>query len=153
MSNGLFRSLRAVHAWGGVILAFLILLVSLSGTLLVWKEDYLRWSFPQAREAFDPTPDALAQIAHAIETEFDRDLIALIEFATEDFALTKVTLTDGGFAFVDTHGRTIGQWAINERWEDWLYDLHHRLLLENLQAAENWQAGILQDGELSREGA
>lgn len=132
LSNGLFRSLRAVHAWGGAILAVLILLVSLTGTLLVWKEEYLRWSFPQAREAFDPTPEALAKIAQAIEIDFDRDRIALIEFATEDFALTKGTLTDGGFAFVDPHGRAIGQWAINERWEDWLYDLHHRLLLENL---------------------
>lgn len=131
MGNSIFRSLRTVHAWGGMTLALLMLLASLTGTLLVWKQDYLRWSFPQAREAFDPTPEALARIASAVETKFNRDRIAQIEFATEDFALTKVTFTDSGFAFVDMHGRVIGQWAVNERWEDWLYDLHHRLLLEN----------------------
>lgn len=131
MNGRLFKLLRSVHAWGGVTLSLLMLLVSLTGALLVWKQDYLRWSFPQARASFDPTPEALARIAGAVEAQFNRDDIAQIEFATEDFALTKVNFTDKGFAFLDTQGRVVGRWALNERWEDWLYDLHHRLLLEN----------------------
>lgn len=132
MNTYVFRFFRTLHAWGGVTLALLMLLVSLTGSLLVWKEDYLRWTFPQAREAFDPTPEALARIAQAAEAQLDSNDIAQIEFATEDFALTKVTLMDSGFAFLDAQGRLLGRWALNERWEDWLYDLHHRLLLENL---------------------
>lgn len=132
MNKTVFKVIRTLHAWGGVTLALLLLLVSLTGSLLVWKQDYLRWVFPQARAVFNPTPEALAQIAVAAEAQLGRDNIAQIEFATEDFALTKVSLADNGFAFLDTQGRLIGRWALNERWEDWLYDLHHRLLLENL---------------------
>lgn len=142
MSTGLFRLLRTVHAWGGVTLALLMLVVSLTGTLLVWKQDYLRWSIPQAHEAFDPTPEALARIAQAIEAAYDGNRIVQIDFATEDFALTKVSFTDGGFAFVDANGGVVGQWALNERWEDWLYDLHHRLLLENRGLAIVGLAGL-----------
>lgn len=125
------RFLRTLHIWGGVTLALLMLLVSVTGTLLVWKQDYLRLVFPQARQAFNPTPEALARIATAVEAQLGRDDVARIEFATEDFALTQVTLADNGLAYLDTQGRVIGRWALHERWEDWLYDLHHRLLLEN----------------------
>lgn len=132
MKNSIFKFFRTLHAWGGVTIALLMILVSLTGSLLVWKQEYLRWSFPQARVAFDPTPETLAPIASAAEAQLGADNIAQIEFATENFGLTKVMLADNGLAFLDTQGRLIGKWALNERWEDWLYDLHHRLLLENL---------------------
>ena len=124
--------LRTVHAWGSAILGLWVLLVSVSGTLLVWKQDYLRASIPEARETFEPTPEALALIASAIEERFGPDDILQIDFATASFALTRVTLSDDRYAYVDARGSTVTEWVLNDRWEEWLYDLHHRLLLGNL---------------------
>jgi uncharacterized iron-regulated membrane protein len=55
-----------------------------------------------------------------------------IQFPTVDFPLTKVTLSDTRYVYLDTHNNILDQWVQNERWEEWLYDLHHRLLLEDL---------------------
>lgn len=132
MRGALFGFFRNLHAWGGVTLALLILLSSVTGTLLVWKEAYLWLAVPEARADFNPTPEALARIAEAVEANFDNNEILQIQFATEGFALTRVVLADARYAYVDTQGGIVDEWVQNERWEEWLYDLHHRLLLEDL---------------------
>jgi len=108
-----------------------VLLSSLTGALLVWKQTYLKLVIPEARVAFEPQPESLARIVEAIEAQFDVDEIGLIQLATRDFPLTKVTLTETRYAYVDIEGNVVAEWFMNERWEEWLYDLHHRLLLGN----------------------
>ena len=120
-----------MHAWGAAALALLVLLSSLTGVLLVWKQTYLKLAIPEARVAFEPEPAALARIVESIEAQFDVDDIALIQLATRDFPLTKVTLANTQYAYVDVNGNVVAEWFLNERWEEWLYDLHHRLLLGN----------------------
>jgi uncharacterized iron-regulated membrane protein len=132
MNIRVFKFFRTLHAWGGVTLALLMLVISTTGTLIVWKRDYVWLIMPEARVNFDPTPIALARIAEAAEANFDSNNILQIDFATEDFALTKVTLVDSHYAYLDSAGKVVTRWALNDRWEEWLYDLHHRLLLENL---------------------
>lgn len=143
MKFSLFRICRTVHAWGGATLAVLILLISLTGTLLVWKQEYLKWDLPQARAEFVPSPEALAVIATAAEALFKRNTITRIDFATEDFALSKVSLSDNSLAFLDVQGKLVGQWAMNARFEDWLYDLHHRLLLGTIGLTVAGMSGLL----------
>jgi uncharacterized iron-regulated membrane protein len=123
--------IRTLHAWGGLTLALLLMLSSVTGTLLVWKEDYVKLITPAARVAFDPSPANLAPIAAAVEAQFDNNEILNIQFATAAFPLTKVTLYDTNYAYVDVNGFVVDQWHMNERVEEWLYDLHHRLLLED----------------------
>lgn len=132
MRGRAFRFFRTLHAWGGVTIGLLMLLSSVTGTMLVWKQEYLQLTIPEARVGFEPTPAALARIASAVETQFDNDEVLLIQFGTADFPLTKVTLADTRYAYLDTEGEVVDQWYMNERWEEWLYDLHHRLLLDNL---------------------
>jgi uncharacterized iron-regulated membrane protein len=143
MKTSLFRLCRSIHAWGGAALALLILLISLTGTLLVWKQEYLKWDLPQSRTGFVPSPEALAAIATAAEAQFERNAIVQIDFATENFALSKVLLSDRSFAFLDAQGRLVGQWAMNARFEDWLYDLHHRLLLGTMGLVIAGLSGLL----------
>lgn len=126
-----FAATRAVHAWGAAALALFLLLSSLTGVLLVWKQTYLKLVIPEARVEFEPELEPLARIVEAIEAQFDVDEIGLIQLATRDFPLTKVTLTDTRYAYVDVEGNVVAEWFLNDRWEEWLYDLHHRLLLGN----------------------
>lgn len=126
------KLLRLLHAWGGLTLGLLLLLGSVTGTLLIWKEDYVQLVTGQAGVAFTPTPAALATIGEAVEAQFDNNDVLNIQFATAEFPLTKVTLYDNHYAYVDAGGNVVDRWHLNERPEEWLYDLHHRLLLEDL---------------------
>ena len=131
MNKTLWRLLRTLHAWGGITLALLLILSGLSGALLVWKQDYLRLVSAAHLADFEPSPETLAPIAEAAEAHFPNNEILLIQFATEQLPLTRVTLLDSHYAYLDPSGQVVDQWQGNERWEEWLYDLHHRLLLGN----------------------
>lgn len=126
------KLVRTLHAWGGLTLALLLMLSSFTGTLLVWKNDYVKFITPEAQVDFTPTPRSLAQIAAAVEAQFDNNEILNIQFATAEFPLTKITLYDTNYAYLDSTGKVVDQWYMNDRFEEWLYDLHHRLLLEDL---------------------
>jgi uncharacterized iron-regulated membrane protein len=127
----LFRLSRTVHAWGGAALALLLLIVSVSGSILVWKNEFVKMALVETDAEFAATPRNLADIATAVEAQFSANDIFQIQFPTSDFPLTKVTLADDKYAYLDTSGNIVAQWVLNERWEEWLYDLHHRLLLGN----------------------
>ena len=126
-----FAITRSLHAWGGALLALLLLMSSVTGTLLLWKPEYLKLTIPAARADFDPTPETLAPLIERIEAQLDPNEIVQIQLPTRDFALAKVTMFDTHYAYVDTQGNIVDEWFLNERWEEWLYDLHHRLLLGN----------------------
>jgi uncharacterized iron-regulated membrane protein len=128
MTNQLLRTL---HAWGGATLALLMLLVSFTGSLLVWRLDYVRLTTPEARVHYHPTVESLALIAQRVETRFGTDAARQIEFPTTAFPLGRVTLDGSRYAYVDVQGKVVAEWKLNGRWEELLYDLHHRLLLEN----------------------
>ena len=110
-------------------MALLIMLVSLTGTFLVWKQQYLWLVIPQARVEFIPTAESLSIIAEAIDRQFDGNEILSVQFASHELPLTLLTLSDERFAYLDTQGSIVDQWQGNGRFEEWVYDLHHRLLL------------------------
>jgi uncharacterized iron-regulated membrane protein len=126
-----FAIARSLHAWGGALLALLLFTSSMTGTLLLWKQEYLKLTIPAARVEFDPVPETLASLIEKIEALLDPNEIVLIQLPTRDFALAKVTMLDTHYAYVDTQGNIVDEWFLNERWEEWLYDLHHCLLLGN----------------------
>lgn len=122
---------RTLHAWGGATLALLMLLVSITGAMLVWRLDYIRLTIPEARVHYEPTVESLAAIAQTVETHFGADNLRQIDFPTAALPLARVTLTGSRYAYVDVRGNTVAEWAMNGRWEELVYDLHHRLLLED----------------------
>lgn len=134
---------RSVHGWAGALFTLYLFVISLSGTLLLWKQAYLWLAIPEARADFEPTAEALAPIAGDIEAQFgDRDILQ-IQFPTEELALTKVVFPEANYAYVASNGTIIDEWVLNERWEEWLYDLHHRLLLGDLGLSLTGSAGLV----------
>jgi uncharacterized iron-regulated membrane protein len=127
----IFRFFRTIHAWGGAALALLLLVISISGTILVWKNEFVKLALVENDESVGSTPQALAALATSVQERFEANDIYLIQFPTAEFPLAKVTLSDDRYAYLDTSGKIVAQWVLNERWEEWLYDLHHRLLLGN----------------------
>ncbi len=132
MKDWIFKVFRFIHAWGGITVALLLLLSSISGSLLIWKNEFVLLSFPEAEREFTASPELFAELANSVEAQFDNTQIAQLTFPTADFPLVKVTLSEARYAYLDLNGQILDQWVQNERWEEWLYDLHHRLLLEDL---------------------
>ena len=132
MKHQFFKATRFIHAWGGITIALLLLLSSITGTLLVWKNEFVLLSFPNVERSFTATPELFAGLASRVEGHFDNNEIAQITFPTEAFPLVKVSLSEARYAYLDLDGNILDLWVQNERWEEWLYDLHHRLLLDDL---------------------
>jgi uncharacterized iron-regulated membrane protein len=120
-----------LHRWLGLALCVLLIIISVSGSLLLWKKEYLWLTIEQSRES--PNRDQ-HNIANAIDTISDfyaAEQISRIDLFAYDLALHKVYLTDDSTAWHTQTGKKIVQWQGTDRFEDWLLDLHHRFLLGN----------------------
>lgn len=122
------KAARVVHRWMGASLALLLILVSATGTLLIWKNTYLSFVFLQSNVAFERDIDSLARIALSADKAFGEAEISRIEFGDQNFGLSKVYLVDKRSAYIAPDGEVLEVWEPNGRFEDWLLDLHHRLL-------------------------
>lgn len=124
-----FSLARTIHGYAGVVLCLVLVIIGLSGALLVFKDDYLRATIPAARTAPDLSPAALASIAELADQRYGEVGVNVIVFAKPDFGLHKVYLHNGERVYLDSEGKPVDQWSDNGRIEDWLLDLHHRLLV------------------------
>lgn len=119
--------LRTVHAWAGALLAVQLIVLGLSGSLLVLKDDWLRATLPAARQAVTATPQALGQAAEALEQAYPGEIKTLV-FARPDLGVHRVRLAKEASAYADGSGGVVAALRGNARLEAWIFDLHHKLL-------------------------
>lgn len=122
------RLLRSIHAWAGLVLALVVAAVAASGVLLVFKTDYLRLTLPEARETARLDPASLGRAATVAERLFPGNVRSIV-FADERLALHKVHLNDGGGAYLGSGDQLVDRWPRRGRPEEWLFDVHQKLLL------------------------
>lgn len=117
--------------------------LALSGTLLVFKPEWLKATVPGASSAVALDATALGQAATAAEQAFGPDAIRSMVFASPQFGLHQVNLADGGAAYIDPRTLEVVQrWPKNGRFVDWLFDLHHYLLSGEVGAAVAGWIGV-----------
>lgn len=121
--------LKNFHRYLGLVLCLVMLSISLTGTLLLWKKEYLWLTIEDARQSVDPS--MLAQAIERIEASYTDGELTFVQLHSEDLALHKVFLTGRRYAWHNQEGAQLQVWQGNQRWEDWLLDLHHRFLLGN----------------------
>lgn len=95
---------RVIHRWMGASLAVLLILVSATGTLLIWKNTYLGFVFPQSALAFERSIEPMATIALSADASFGEAAISRIEFGGQSFGLSKVYLVDKRSAYIAPDG-------------------------------------------------
>ncbi len=122
-------SFKSLHRYVGLLLCFLILAISLTGVILVWKKEYLWFSVEGARERIDTS--LLANAMDAIEQNYAIGEVIFIQLYSEDLSIHKVFLSGKRYAWHDQRGHSIQIWSGTQRWEDFFLDLHHRFLLGN----------------------
>lgn len=124
-----FPTIRLVHAWSGLVLSILLAVLSLSGSLLVFKDDYLRAVFQDAAVMPVTEPETIGAAVERIERDFGTDNISYIALAHPKMSLHRIVLRDGRAAYARQDGEPIEEWETNGRLEDWIFHLHHYLFL------------------------
>lgn len=122
--------MKKIHRYLGLCLSLIILVISITGVMLVWKREYLWVTIPEARELRVPEIE-LSAVVTRIEDSYAENEVLFVRFYAEGLGVHKVYLTDRRYAWHSQKGEQVQVWKGNERFEDWLLDLHHRLLLGN----------------------
>ncbi len=127
--SSVFAFARTIHALAGIVLCLFVAVFSLSGSLLVFKGDYLCWTLAEACERSAQSAQGLAKVTKAAEAHFPLGERRALVFASPQMGLHKLYLAGEAAAYLDANGQIVDVWTQNGRLEDWLFDLHHRLLL------------------------
>lgn len=120
--------IRLIHAWAGAVVALMLVVLGLTGSLLVLKEDWIRLTVPQARADVAATPQALGAAAEALERARPGE-IRTIAFAGPHLGVHKLYFRKAeseGYASAD--GQVLAEWTGPTRAEAFVFDLHHYLL-------------------------
>ena len=123
------RTLLTLHRWVGAVFGLALSLFGLSGALLVWKNQWLRWTL--ADEAGIPATgvESLTRIVERALQESDGEARYVV-FSSPELAVNLVSTGRQTGFYSDNLGNVITHWASRlERLELWLFDLHHDLLL------------------------
>lgn len=121
MKPQILRLIDLAHRWiGGTIGAFLAIL-GLSGALLVHRDSWIGLPQEPGRQSVERTGILAETLLSDPGKRPQR-----IQFAGEDFGLTRVTWPQGNGAYVDWSGAVVDQWkTVWDRPELWLAELHH----------------------------
>ena len=119
-------AIRTLHAWAGTALAVLAVVFGLTGTLLVFEDDWIRATVPAARAEIDLDPVRLGAALDRLEaTEPDLTSVVLPGGAV---GAHRLYLAGDGFGYADADGAVVDRWQGAARAETWIFDLHHELL-------------------------
>lgn len=117
--------IRTLHAWAGALLALILVVLGLSGALLVLREDWVKLTVPEARAVVTASPAVLGAAAEAVEAKgTPRSMM----FAGPRLGVHRLTYAKDGMAYAAADGAVLARWTDTERAEQWVFQLHHRLL-------------------------
>jgi uncharacterized iron-regulated membrane protein len=136
MKRALTRTLRTLHVWTGLALGALFCLMSLTGSVIVFRPMIEEMSRPAWTAKSDARPArVLTEAAVNVSRQWPQARIGSISFPTQSGAPIEFGLrtSDGGElrAFVDARsGEVLGTFTLP--WLDWLTDLHHHVQIESV---------------------
>lgn len=131
-----------IHRWTGALIGLLLAALGLSGTLLLYKDAWLRATVPHAAEA---PVDAAATIASIERLMAEPSLRPTgVLFPTESLGLFRLSFEGEAGAYADRSGAIVARWSSKwERLELWLFDLHHHLWMGEPGATAGGVLGLI----------
>ncbi|MBX3592972.1 PepSY-associated TM helix domain-containing protein [Sphingomonas sp.] len=135
------RWIDLIHRWAGGLIGLLLATLGLTGAILVFKDQWLR-GLPGATDA--PRQDVATLSAQA-QAAFGGEAPATsILFPTDGFGLARLSTGKGAGAYADQAGQVVTRWSSKwERFELWLFDLHHYLLFGDAGKTVAGIAGLI----------
>ena len=134
------RKLQFLHRWTGAVFGLLLSILGISGALLVWKYQWLRWTVEGAGAPAATGVESLARIVEKAAANSSTPVVSVL-FGDPDIGVNLVSTGPQSGFYSDSFGNVVASWASRfERPELWLFDLHHDLLLG---APGTWLGGLL----------
>ncbi len=143
------KAIFQVHLWAGVLLSVYMVLIAVSGSVLVYKDELTRWALPPGLHRYQPGSIASPETAMRRFTDAEPD--GVVSNLQVPSPVLPVFLLDGK----DSRQRP-GRWigdpvtgvlrAAPRTWIDTVHDLHYYLLLPatwGMQANAVGAAGLL----------
>lgn len=119
-------AIRTLHAWAGTGLAIVAVVFGLTGTLLVFEDDWIRATVPAARAEIDLDAARLGAALDRLEASEPR--LTSVVLPGGAIGVHRLYLADDGFGYADADGAVVDRWRGAGRAETWIFDLHHELL-------------------------
>jgi uncharacterized iron-regulated membrane protein len=119
--------IRTLHAWAGAFLSLILVVLGVTGSLLVIKDDWIRLTLPEARAAASATPETLGRALDALEAAHPGHLHHVV-FPSPQLGVHQVFFHGESYGYAAADGRLVAQWTGTGRVEAWVYELHHFLL-------------------------
>ncbi|MFC0446056.1 PepSY-associated TM helix domain-containing protein [Pseudidiomarina halophila] len=113
-----------VHKWLGLTLSLWVVLVSLTGTILLYKTELLQLQYPQLRLNEIPSTAEAAQI-------FDRFNAGYAYLPRADKPWVEVVDGEGTTHYFDGAGTELLVRPLLDDWISWFVEFHHHLLLHD----------------------
>ncbi|MFT5573507.1 MAG: putative iron-regulated membrane protein [Cryomorphaceae bacterium] len=123
--------LKQIHRWLGLCLVAVMLVISLTGTVLLWKREYLWITIPDARQLLELGPTAISDAVLVMQDFYSDHELSFVQLGSENLSLHRGYLSNKRYAWHNQKGTQLEVWQGNDRFEDWLLELHHRFLLGN----------------------
>ena len=124
----MIAAIRTVHAWAGAILSLLLVVLGLTGSLLVFENDWIALKHPEVRAGFAADPAVLGAAAERLEA--DHPDMRTVDFAGPQLGGHKLYLAEEDFGIAAADGATLDRWTGPTRVEAFVFDLHHHLLAD-----------------------
>lgn len=119
-------AIRTLHAWAGTALAVLAVVFGLTGSVLVFEDDWIRATVPAAQAEVDLDPARLGAALNRLELA-EPGLTSVV-LPGGAVGVHRLYLADEGFGYADADGAVVDRWQGAARAETWIFDLHHELL-------------------------
>lgn len=131
------KLLSCLHRWTGGLIGLLLALLGLSGTILVWEDQWI--GLPHADEPVVQNAGSLARVVDSAGPQLSR-----VTFADHGMSLHQLVFRDGGGAYVSQDGTVVDRWPVQwERPELWLFDFHHHLFAGETGELVSGIAGLI----------
>lgn len=136
--------LRQLHRWIGLLLALIVVVVSISGGLLLFRAPYYASVYPTVTTpATDAQVARRAEVLARIEADWRGVGVQLVKFPRPGMNAYHLWLRDGSQAFVDPNdGSLIDRWQRFERLPALLFELHAHLLADETGTVLNGVAAL-----------
>lgn len=131
-----------IHRWTGAFIGLLLAALGLSGTLLLFKDAWLRTTVPHAAETRVSDAVAIPAIERLMADPSSRP--TGVTFPTDSLGVFRLTFPDDAGAYADQSGTIVTRWSSKwERVELWMFDLHHHLWMGELGSTTGGLLGLV----------
>jgi uncharacterized iron-regulated membrane protein len=130
------KTLALLHRWTGGFVGLVLALLGLTGTILLFKDDWIMLPHTNDAQKGDVASIADATARIMAMPEKPQGII----YASDNFGVHQVRFGEDAGFYTDQAGNVIAQWDSKwDRIEHWLFDLHHHLFAGDVG---EWVSGI-----------